>query len=617
MKGAARYGREIVFTGNPNAGKSTLFNALAHAHAHTGNWHGVTVGAASRLVRGRQGNFLYTDLPGIYSLDGYSMEEKAALSYLKTHKNALFVHVADVRTLPRSLRLTRALLDRGLSVVLALTMERSFSKNGGKIDVSALSARLGVPVFSVNAFRPQEVKAFRAFLQGESALPAAHAREEGETARRTDDEKTLLKGIYRPQNRRESLAEKICYDRIFCLPLFFALMGLVFFLTFGGGMPGTVMKDCLEELICERLAGLAADCLSTPAVRALVCDGFLRSAGGVLGFLPQLAMLYGFLLFMEESGYMSALAFTADGVFRKFGLNGRAVFCVLLGFGCTAQAILSTRGFERKAMQRRTIAALPYISCSAKLPVYLTLLSSFFARPFPAVAGLYALGVAVSLAMFALLSRGEKGEFILELPEMQLPDPIFFVKTLLFRLKQFIIKIVTVVTAFTLAVWFFSSFDFSLRYVPTEESMLAFFSEGLKYVFYPVGVRDWQTAFALFSGLVAKENVAGLLNLFYPEGLPYSAQTAFALAVFVLFCSPCISAIAASAREIGWKESLTNAVLQTATAVLAAYAAWILYGAPFLLPAAVLLFLLLAAIKRFCFERIHRKKRRHTPKFHG
>lgn len=609
--------REIVFTGNPNAGKSTLFNALAHAHAHTGNWHGVTVGAASKVVRGQRGKFLYTDLPGVYSLDGYSLEEKNALAYLRAHENARLVQVADVRTLPRALRLTQSLRAKGRPVVLALTMRKSFEKHGGRLNVSALSARLGVPVFFVNAFNAREMKEFNLFLQDEWAADNTHARKEDEKKQGDFSAENLLTGIYVPQVRRESRAEKICYNRALCLPLFFLLMAGIFFLTFGNGMPGTLLKDMLEELICERLADAVGAYLPTPAVRALVCDGFLRAAGGVFSFLPQLAILFGFLLFLEESGYMSALAFTADGVFRKVGLSGRAVFCILLGFGCTAQAILSTRGFEKREMQRRTIAALPYISCSAKLPVYLTLLSSFFTRPFVAVAGLYALGVAVSLTVFAFLSRGEKGDFILELPEMQLPDPICFAKTLLFRLKQFIIKIATVVAAFTLLVWFLSSFDFSLRYVGTEKSMLAFLSDGLKYVFRPVGVQDWQTAFALLSGLVAKENIAGLLNLFYPAGLPYSAQTAFALAVFVLFCSPCVSAIAASAREIGWKDALVNAVLQTGTAVLAAYAAYFLYGVRILIPVAAALLALILAAKRFCFERIHRKKRGFAQKFHG
>ncbi len=598
--------QEIIFVGNPNAGKSTLFNALARAHAHTGNWHGVTVGVSSKGVKGKNEEYLYTDLPGIYSLNGYSMEEKQAVDYLKSHSSALIVNVIDVRYLSRSLRLTQALLNSGAKLVVALTMCQSFYKNGGRVDIKTLSERLGVPVYTVNAFDKKSRAEFNGIIQTHNKIPSLSK----------SVSENITEDIYTPYTRRDSFIEKICYNRILCLPIFFLLIISLFFLTFGKGMPGAFCKEWLETLICERLSSFVAQFLPTPAVRALVCDGFLRSAGGVLSFLPQITLLYAFLLFLEESGYMSALAFTADGVFRKLGLNGRAVFCILLGFGCTAQAMLSTRGFEKKEMQRRTIFALPYISCSAKLPVYLTLFSSFFARPFIAVLILYALGVTVSLAVFSFQKKETASDFILELPQMQFPSAIFYLKTLLFRLKQFIIKIVTVVTAFTLVVWFVSSFNFNFQYVEKEESMLAFFCGGLKYIFYPIGVYDWQTAFALFSGFVAKENVAGLLTMFYPQGFVYSAHTAAALAAFVLFSSPCISAITASAKEIGWGASLFNAIVQTVTAVFAAYAVYYLLEMRILFVGAALLLLLCYLLKRFCFERIHRPKRGHLKKFH-
>ncbi len=598
--------QEIIFVGNPNAGKSTLFNALARAHAHTGNWHGVTVGAFSKIVKSKKEEFIYTDLPGVYSLNGYSMEEKKAVDYLKNHSSAFIVNVIDVRYLSRSLRLTKALLNGGTKLVVALTMCQSFYKNGGRVDIKILSKRLGIPVYVVNAFDKKSVSDFNGIIQSN----------QWKTSFIKPVLENIMDNVYVPQNRKDSLVEKICYNHILCLPIFFLLITFLFFLTFGKGMPGSLCKEWLENLICERLSFFVAQFLPTPAVRALVCDGFLRSAGGVLSFLPQITLLYAFLLFLEESGYMSALAFTADGVFRKFGLNGRAVFCILLGFGCTAQATLSTRGFERKEMQHRTIFALSYISCSAKLPVYLTLLSAFFSRPFIAVLMLYALGVVVSLAVFTFQKKDTDGDFILELPQMQFPNAIFYLKTLLFRLKQFIIKIATVVTAFTLVVWFASSFNFNFQYVEKEDSMLAFFCGGLKYIFYPIGVYDWQTAFALFSGFVAKENVAGLLTMFYPQGIVYSAHTAAALASFILFSSPCISAIAASAKEIGWGASLFNAIVQTVTAVFASYVVYYVLEIRALIIGVVLLLLICYLLKRFCFERIHSPKRGHLKKFH-
>lgn len=598
--------REIIFAGNPNAGKSTLFNALTHAHAHTGNWHGVTVGPLSKYVKTSSGGVLFTDLPGVYSLNGYSMEEKVAAEYIKAHKNALFVDVIDVRRLSRSLALFHMIADMGASVLIVLTMCKDFQKCGGKLNIDLLSRRLGVPVYAVDSFSKKETTAFFELLRGTSSVE----RVKGEGASLTLDD------IYTPAQRREGRIERICAHPVCCLPIFFLIVAAVFYLTFGANMPGTFLKGCLETLICERLTAFLSSFFPTPAIQSLVCDGILRSAGGVLSFLPQIAILYTFLFFLEESGYMSVLAFSADGVFRKIGLNGRAVFCILLGFGCTAQAILSTRGFDDKGMQRRTISALPYIPCSAKLPVYLTLLSTFFARPFLAVIAFYLLGGAVSILTFAIRAKGAVADGVSEVAQMRLPDIPALIRTIGFRLKQFILKIGTVVAAFTVIVWFVSSFDFHFRYVATENSMLAVCCGGLKYIFYPIGVTDWQTTFALFSGLIAKENVAGLLQLFYPDGLPVSLPTALSLGVFLLFCSPCVSAIAASAREIGWKTSLFNAVWQTTTAVFASYFSYFIFR--HILPSVVALFLLvlLLIVKRFCFERIYRKKTRKIKKFH-
>jgi ferrous iron transport protein B len=482
-------------------------------------------------------------------------------------------------------------------------MYKSFSRRGGRLNVKELSRRLGVPVLIVDSYDRKDVLRLKEKLFDESIFCVPKVG------------KIDLSDIYFPAKRRETPIEKLLFNRFLCLPIFFLLTALIFFVTFGENMPGMFLKDLTETGLRFLGEAIAAKILS-PVVRSLWLDGLVLPVSGVIAFLPQIAILYAFLQFLEESGYMSALAFSADGVFAKAGLNGRAVFCLLLGFGCSAQAILSTRGFEDEKMQRRTVYALAYISCSAKLPVYVTLFSAFFPDPFPAVLLLYMLGVFTALGVFYFFSDGQEGDFILEIPEIQWPNAFSFAKTLLFRLKQFIIKVVTVVAVFTVAVWFFSSFSFRLEYVGREESMLAFVCKGLQYLLYPIGVKDWKMTFALLSGLIAKENVAGLLAVFYPNGLSVSVYSAFSLAVFVLYCSPCISAIAAAARELGVKRAILNAVLQTISALLMAYMMYYVTHNALILAVGAALLLLLLWIKRFCFERIYSRRRRNIKKVH-
>ncbi|MDE7158039.1 MAG: hypothetical protein K2N74_00530, partial [Clostridiales bacterium] len=260
----------------------------------------------------------------------------------------------------------------------------------------------------------------------------------------------------------------------------------------------------------------------------------------------------------------------------------------LMGFGCTAAAILTTRGLDDKKIQRRVILCLPYISCSAKLPVFLALSASFFTNPFLAVVLLYALGIGLSFVAALLMKEKKAPAFVLELAPLQIPNPVFVLKSLLFQIKQFIIKVATVILAFFLLSWILSSFNFAFRPCAVEESMLAFFCGGLKYLFAPLGMGDWRIAYAALSGLVAKENVAGALAMFY-GAFPFSAASAFSFATFILACSPCVSAIAASAREVGWKRALLYALIQTGSALLLSYAMYfaLLGGAVYLAVAVV------------------------------
>lgn len=335
-----------------------------------------------------------------------------------------------------------------------------------------------------------------------------------------------------------------------------------------------------------------------------------------MGFLPQIAMLYLFLILLEESGLMSRLAALTDGIFSRFGLNGRAVFSLLMGFGCTAAAIATTRGLEDKKIQRRVILCLPYISCSAKLPVYLALSASFFPNPFVAVVLLYSLGVALSFFAALFLKEKEREPFLLELAPLQIPRPVFVLKSLLFQVKQFIIKVATVILAFFLASWLLSSFDFTFTFCKAEESMLAVLCGGLKYLFAPVGMNDWRIAYAALSGLVAKENVAGSLYLFFGETFPFGARSAFSFAVFMLAASPCVSAIAACAREVGKRRALLYAAVQTGSALLLSYTTYfaLSFGTAciFILPVPIAF--LIAG--KHVFENLRRKRKHKLKNLH-
>lgn len=610
----------ILLIGCPNCGKSTLFNALTGGHAKTGNWHGVTVAESVREAELCGLRAEIADLPGVYSLGDCAMEERAARDAVLSEGVALAVCVADAAALPRSLELLAFLVRRGKRAALVLTMRDVLERRGGFVKEALLAERLGVPVLAVCAHQKQDIARLRRFLhkclkdaggpdQGNAApfVPVQSTKagaapgsslynnkvkasppvsfQNGKEKASAKAERgalpggtpSLLAGAWAAGEARQTLLEKLLYTPA-VVPLFVVLLAAVFYAAFGAFGPGAASKGAIERLFAW-LAELAAG--GAKGVGAHAAAEFLRallgSAGMLLSFLPQIAVLQFSLSFLEESGFLSALAFQADGLLARVGLTGRAVFPLLMGFGCTAAAVFTTRGMENERVQRRVVCILPYISCSAKLPVYLAVCSSFFEDPFAAVAGVYAAGVLLALAAALVLRKGEDDAFVFELARPQLPSLLPLCKSLLFSLKQFIMKIATVVAAFLMAAWFLLSFSFSLHYVGagSEASMLAAVSRGLRFLFVPMGIDDWRIALAALSGLIAKENVAGMLSLFYGQQLSsaMSAPSAVAFLVFLLACTPCVSALAAARRAVG-RRAWLYAAAQTGIAFLLSYAVY-------------------------------------------
>ena len=536
----------VVLAGNPNAGKTTLFNALTNSNLRTGNFHGVTTSPARKKVK----NVTYSDVPGTYSFNPYSMEEQSAIDEITSAD--LTVNVIDALTLENSLNLTRRIIAGNKNVIIYITKTGALKRRGGWVNTQKLSAHLGVPVYDCP---PKKLKKII----------------ESGTYKRCEKQNIPLTDAYSGGNLKISRADRLLYNRFFALFLFVASIIFMFFIAFHPAMIGAYLKDVTESFICDTVCGAITANMQNPALISLLEEGIFGGAGSVISFLPQLAVLYLFLTVLDESGITSALAFATDGLFEKVHLSGRAAFSLVSGFGCTAAAILTTRGYSTTDAQKRTIAVLPFVPCGAKLPVFLTFLTPLFENPFPAVCCLYFLGLAMAIVASAIIKGGGEG-MLSEVTPVIFPSlkAVFF--KLCFHLKGFIIKVAGVVTLFCVLSWFLSHFSFSFAYVEPNESILASLSKIIAPLFYPMGINDWRLAYAALCGFIAKENVAATILLLIPEGLSLSFGSALGMCVFMLACPACVSALSASVKEAGLKFTLKCVIVQLLIAFTLAYA---------------------------------------------
>ena len=640
---------KLALVGNPNCGKTTLFNALTGSNQYVGNWPGVTVekkeGKAS--VDGKPVTIV--DLPGIYSLSPYSMEEIVARDFIVGERPDAIIDIIDATNIERNLYLTAQLLELERPMVIALNFMDEVEKHGDKIDVERLSRALGVPVIPITARSGKNVQELleeahrqmhvgvtvepddlyddfthqihhkvgelihdKAYAAGIPAHWASIKLIEGDSLVKkalglSKDEEDRLEAICREYEGaydlgdRETLIADARYqfiqevvsqcvrrgrplgaptlsDRIdavvthkfLAIPVFLLMMLAMFALTFG---PGQALSDGVDVLISGYFAGAVRSVLAAagtaPWVEALLVDGVIAGVGGVLTFLPQIAILFLFLSFLEDSGYMARAAFIMDRLLRRFGLSGKAFIPMLMGFGCTVPAVMGARTMENEKDRRMTIMLVPFMSCSARLPVYGLLTAAFFPKYGGLVVfSLYLLGLIFAIVSGILLKKlvfkGEPAAFVLELPPYRLPTLKNIALHVWEKVKGFLVKAGTLILAMSIVLWLLQSFDFSLHMVDdAANSMLGTLGALIAPVFAPLGFGFWQAAVALLTGFIAKEMVVSSLSMFYGFSLTaagtavaaamtgFTPLSAFSMLVFILLYVPCVAATSTMAKELG------------------------------------------------------------------
>ena len=667
---------KIALAGNPNCGKTTLFNGLTGSNQFVGNWPGVTVEKKEGRLKGNK-DVIIMDLPGIYSLSPYTLEEVVARNYLITERPDVILNIVDGTNLERNLYLSTQLMELGIPVLMAVNMMDIVKKYGDEINIGQLSKKLGCPVVEISALKgtgimeaagqavalaaqsrqnaavhkfsadveavleeierclgdgiPEEQKRFYAIKLFErddkitarmSMVPdVEHLIRRTEEALDDDAESiitnerytyiaSIIDGCYRRKHRQKlSTSDKIDHvvtNRFLALPIFALVMWLVYYVSvstvgtwatdwtndglfgegwemFGRWVPGipVIVGDFLASVNC-------AGWLSS-----LILDGIVAGVGAVLGFVPQMLVLFIFLAFLEACGYMARVAFIMDRIFRKFGLSGKSFIPMLIGTGCGVPGIMASRTIENDRDRKMTIMTTTFIPCGAKLPIIALFAGALFGGASWVAPSAYFVGIAAIICSGIILKKtklfaGDPAPFVMELPAYHMPTAVNVLRSMWERGWSFIKKAGTVILLSTIFIWFTSSFGFvdgSFGMVEDlSDGLLAVIGRGISWIFAPLGWGSWQAAVAAITGLVAKENVVGTFGILFgfaevaedgqeiwgTMAQTFTAVSAYSFLVFNLLCAPCFAAIGAIKREmnnakwtwfaIGYQTALAYAV---------------------------------------------------------
>lgn len=634
---------EIALIGNPNSGKTSLFNLLTGISQRVGNWPGVTVERKSGTVK-KHSDWKVQDLPGIYSMSPYTPEEKVARDYLLSNHADSILNVVDATNLERNLYLTTQLIETGIPVTVALNMSDALKGQGKTINIDKLSYQLGVPVVSTSAVKnvgvekavkkaayttkenvdtiqyptysdkfeaaikqiidilgdivPERsarfyaIKLFErdALVQNEVELSEFQKGEINEVIKITeeifteDSESIVINERYefiervakmaqnQDSNFKMTISDKIdrvVTNRILALPIFAVVTFLVYYLSIQ--TVGTMWTDWVNDVLFGDLvpnwvqAGL--DYLHVSGwLESLIIDGIVAGVGTVLGFLPQIFVLFICLGILEDIGYMSRIAFVMDRMFRRFGLSGKSFIPMLIATGCGVPAIMASRTIENERDRRITIMTATFMPCSAKLEIIALIAGAFFPdNPFVAPS-IYFIGfLTIILSGIALKKTSFLGSsvspFIMELPAYHMPKVWSVLRYAFGKAMSFVKRAGTIIFSLTVIIWFMSSYDFAFQAVDTEHSILAALGRAIAWIFQPLGFGDWKATVAAATGLAAKEAVVGIFGVLYNDSttsglyhalqLDYTSLAAYSFLTFNLLCAPCFAAMGAIKREMG------------------------------------------------------------------
>lgn len=581
---------KIFIVGNPNTGKSTLFNNITKSDEHTGNWHGVTVEAKSKKINFFGREMEVVDLPGLYSLNTYSYEEQVAKDLLLKNQNAKILYIVDANEIERNLYLFMQLKSYNFQIKILINNYGYFNKMGGVIEIDKLSKMLDVPCQIYDAKRDKCKKDFFTFSNYSLVEEMSPESIYTHIANITTCCVSKREGyVYGKAKSDKWLLNPICFLLLFFVGMFLALY-LIFFAI--GPKLSSGITFVLNSIVRFPLNALLMKITSNKFVLALFDEGVMSACLAVCSFLPQVCLLYVFLSVLENSGLISRFAFMLDDFLNKLGLNGKCVYTMLMGFGCNTSATVTAKNMPDKNSRIKTVMITPFMSCSAKLPIYSVILSAVLgANNIWVIAGLYLLGIAGALTLSIIFEKtclkSQTSNFLIEFPPLKFPELKDVAKTSAKSSRNFLSKVFGIIVTMSVVVWLLSNVTIGFKYTGNYETSILYLISGkFNVLFKPLGFGTQAVVCTLVVGLVAKELIvstmmifnhsSSLTELIYSLTLPaslinFNFASGLSFLVFVLLYAPCISNLAIMVKEIGWRWTSVSLASQFAFAYISSF----------------------------------------------